>query len=183
MDRVLTEFREQGGFDLQVSCEGDRHIDDHHTAEDVAIAIGQCMHEALGDKKGLNRMGWAEGTSSDAAVIVVIDLSNRPHFGCDLDLDEEFVGGTAAAQERKDTSGSKSTALSCEMLFHVFNSLSIEMRSTVHVLQVKRGQAEGFTLDLAVACARAYGAAFRSCKTFDPRRGGVVASSKGTLSA
>lgn len=182
LDRFLSEFRETSGFDLEVNCNGDRHIDEHHTAEDVSIAIGQCFHEALGDKKGLTRMGWAEGCSGDAKVLVVIDLSNRPHFECDLELDEEFVGGEAAVRAHDDGQ-SKSAALSCEMLFHVLLSLSIEMRSTVHVVQMTRGETPGFTGDLALATARAYGTALKTCATFDPRRGGVVASSKGTLSA
>lgn len=103
-----------------VHCEGDRHIDDHHTAEDVAITLGQCFHEALGDKKGLavrhccklasasiplpslcwrsactpcsQRMGCAEGAHGGARVRAVLDLSNRPHFESDLPLDEENVG-------------------------------------------------------------------------------------------
>ena len=88
------------GIAVVVHCEGDRHIDDHHTAEDVAITLGQCFHEALGEKKGLARMGCAEGAQGDARVRAVLDLSNRPHFESDLPFDEENVGGVET--ERPD---------------------------------------------------------------------------------
>ena len=66
LDRVLLELARAAGMEIGVRCEGDTHIDDHHTAEDVAITLGQCLHEALGDKAGLARMGCAEG-AHDAA--------------------------------------------------------------------------------------------------------------------
>merc|ERR1712216_93321 len=80
LDEVLREFRTTAGFALTVRCNGDRYIDDHHTAEDVSIALGQCLNKALGDKKGLVRMGCAQAESAAAKVRVVLDLSNRPDF-------------------------------------------------------------------------------------------------------
>lgn len=73
-------------------------------------------------------------------------------------------------------------ALTCEMLFHVFDSLTVEGRATGHVEVLKDDGAEGHTLDLAIATARAYGAALAECCRVDPRRAGKVASSKVTLS-
>lgn len=181
LDKLLNEAKEQSGFHFSVQCNGDLHIDEHHTAEDVSIALGQCINEALGDKKGLNRMGWAEGISGKARVVVALDLSNRPHFECYLDLDEEFLGGEALRAEAL-RGGSRSAALSCEMLLHSLLSLSLETRATVHVLQVERGTQLGFTWDLALATARALGRALGFCARVDPRRAGAVASSKGTLS-
>lgn len=96
LDSVLEAFAKAAGIQMIVRCEGDRHIDDHHTAEDVAITLGQCLHEALGDKAGLARMGCAEGAAGGARVRTVLDLSNRPHFESDLPLDEEYVGGAPA---------------------------------------------------------------------------------------
>jgi imidazoleglycerol-phosphate dehydratase len=81
LDRVLTQFARAAGIEVVVHCEGDRHIDDHHTAED----------EALGEKKGCQRMGCAEGAHGGSRVRAVLDLSNRPHFESDLPLDEENV--------------------------------------------------------------------------------------------
>merc|ERR1712118_459033 len=72
--------------------------------------------------------------------------------------------------------------LSCEMLYHVFNSFTLEMRATCHLELIKDCDATGHTLDLALAAASAYGAALSQAIRIDPRRGGAVASSKGTLS-
>jgi imidazoleglycerol-phosphate dehydratase len=198
MDLILAEFRSACGFNFEVSCSGDVYIDDHHTAEDVSITLGQCLFQALGDKAGLARMGCAEGKSGGTTVRVVVDLSNRPHFESDLPFDEEYVGGDQAAVSALglDASGEGVGAtpsslqhqcgrvLSCEMLFHVFDSLTIETRATAHVelrSEDQPGRA-GHTLDLAVAMARAYGSALAECVRVDPRRAGAVASSKGTLS-
>ena len=122
-----------------IRCDGDRYIDDHHTAEDVAITLGQCLHEALGDKAGLARMGCAEGAHGGARVRAVLDLSNRPHFATDLLLDEEYVGGVGGEADSGKGAGDEAAApsdavcggvLSCEMLHHVFDSLTLEMRAT-----------------------------------------------------
>jgi len=146
------------GIEVVVHCEGDLHIDDHHTAEDVAITLGQCLHESLGDKRGLARMGCAEGAEGGAICRAVLDLSNRPHFESDLQLDEEYVGGGGD----EGTAGTAAT-LSCEMLYHVFESLTLEMRATAHLEVVKDACGAGHTLDLAISAARAYGRALRNC--------------------
>ena len=200
LDRVLTELARAAGIEMIVHCEGDRYIDDHHSAEDVAITLGQCMHEALGDKAGLARMGCAEGEHGSARVRAVLDLSNRPHFCSDLSLDEEFVGGLAAEGTTGEPAGGGvgsgvapgeapapadvlcGNVLSCEMLFHVFDSLTLEMRSTCHLEALADPGSPGHTLELALAAAEAYGAALSRAIRIDPRRHGTVASSKGTLS-
>jgi len=184
LDRVLVALSRAAGIEMIVHCEGDRHIDDHHTAEDVAITLGQCLHESLGDKAGLARMGCAEGSHGGARVRGVLDLSNRPHFESDLALDEEFVGGVGedGATEASPGDALCGGVLSCEMLFHVFDSLTLEMRSTCHLEVVEDAGAPGHTLDLALAAASAYGAALSRAIRVDLRRRGAVASSKGTLS-
>lgn len=203
LDDILVEFAKAAGVEIVIHCEGDRHIDDHHTAEDVAITLGQCFHEALGDKAGCVRMGCAEGESSGARVRAVLDLSNRPHFESDLPLDEEYVGcgdgaphpaeppakrarleGQAAEEDGPPAPWDAlcGAFLSCEMLFHVLNSFTLEMRSSCHLELLKDVGAPGHTLDLALAAARAYGSALSRAARVDPRRGGAVASSKGTLS-
>ena len=187
------QFARAAGIELVVHCEGDRHIDDHHTAEDVAITLGQCFHEALGEKKGLARMGCAEGAHGDARVRAVLDLSNRPHFESDLPFDEENVGGIEYGEEAAAAAAAAVDApspwdslcgnvLSCEMLFHVYNSLTLEMRSSCHLELREDSGGAGHTLDLALAAASAYGAALSRAIRIDPRRQGKVASSKGTLS-
>ena len=180
LDRVLTAIASAGGFSLIVHCEGDRHIDDHHTAEDVAITLGQCLHEALGDKAGLARMGCAEGEHAGARVRAVLDLSNRPHFESDLLLNEEYVGGGGEGASPSDAECGG--VLSCEMLHHVFDSLTIETRATCHLEMRQDTPEAGHTLGLALAAASAFGAALARAMRVDPRRRGAVASSKGTLS-
>jgi imidazoleglycerol-phosphate dehydratase len=202
LDRLLGELRRAAAFEFSVACRGDTYIDDHHTAEDVSITLGQCLGAALGSKAGVRRMACAEGACGAARVRCVLDLSNRPHFESDLPLDEEYVGGDAAfraAMERGGGGGAAAAAaaagggsggaavvcgraLTCEMLFHTFDSLVVESRSTAHVQLLHDGGGDGHTLDLAVAMARAIGAAFAECARVDPRRAGKVASSKGTLS-
>ena len=218
LDEVLGAFARGAGVKLVVRCEGDRHIDDHHTAEDVAITLGQCLHEALGDKAGCARMGCAEGQSGGgggggggARVRAVLDLSNRPHFESDLPFDEEYVGGVAAGgdgvdgvdgvgigggaqQQQQEGAGGEGAAppapwdglcgavLSSEMLFHVLNSLTLEMRATCHLELRADAGGVGHTRALALAAAAAYGAALARAIRIDPRRRGAVASSKGTLS-
>lgn len=192
LDRVLTEFAKAAGIEIVIHCEGDRHIDDHHTAEDVAITLGQCFHEALGDKAVFARMGCAEGVHGGARVRAVLDLSNRPHFESDLPFDEEYIGAVVAQHSGDGTTAADGAPspwdtlcgdiLSSEMLYHVLNSLTLEMRSTCHLEFVEDTKATGHTLDLALAAASAYGAALSRAIRVDPRRGGTVASSKGTLS-
>jgi imidazoleglycerol-phosphate dehydratase len=155
-----------GHFFAQARCKGDVHIDDHHTSEDVAITVGQCLAEALGTKAGCVRMGWAEGSCGEARVLLCMDLSNRPYFEHDLRPPGEMAGD-----------------MSVEMLLHVFDSLATSARMTVHVLQLAVGRAEDAALDLALATAQAFGLALRQTAAIDPRRGGATASSKGTLSA
>mmetsp|Transcript_60661 Transcript_60661/g.70966 ORF Transcript_60661/g.70966 Transcript_60661/m.70966 type:complete len:586 (+) Transcript_60661:69-1826(+) len=189
MNVIMTELRSHAGINFTIDCLGDTYIDDHHTVEDVAIALGQCLNASLGDKAGLARMGCAEAVAGGAKVRCVVDLSNRPYFEWDLELDEEYVGGDEegfAAMRRGGSEGSSlcGNALTCEMLQHVFESLTIETRATVHIQVIHDSNADvvGHTRDLALASARAYGKALAECVRVDPRRAGKVASSKGTLS-
>jgi imidazoleglycerol-phosphate dehydratase len=86
LDHMLTAFATHGRFDLDVKCTGDLHVDDHHTVEDVGIAIGQALKQALGDKKGIVRFGHAFCPLDEALTRAVVDLSGRPwlHFGVEF---------------------------------------------------------------------------------------------------
>ena len=85
-DHMLTSFATHGRFDLDVRCRGDLHVDAHHTVEDVGIALGQALREALGDKRGIVRFGHAYVPLDEALSRCVIDLSGRPwlHFGVEF---------------------------------------------------------------------------------------------------
>lgn len=120
-DHMLNAMARHGRFDLSLRCEGDLDIDDHHTAEDCALALGVAMDKALGERRGIARFGHAYAPLDEALARVVIDLSGRPSPVVDLGLKREMLGGIA-----------------CENLTHVFVSLAMSLRAAVHV-DVLRG--------------------------------------------
>ena len=167
VDQFVSILAKESMMSIVCQCNGDLYVDDHHTAEDVSIALGQVLNTALGTKAGLNRMWCASGTYGDAEVEVTMDLSNRPCLTHNLSLscnpkNEEYAGD-----------------LSVEMLDHVLHSLVENSRSTVHIVEMKVGKN---VLETALATAMAFGKALRMCAAVDPRRAGKTASSKGTLS-
>ena len=78
LDHMLTLMAFWAGFDLSLVCSGDMHVDAHHTTEDVALCLGKALREALGDRKGIARVGWAKVPMDEALADVAIDLSGRP---------------------------------------------------------------------------------------------------------
>jgi len=167
MDQFVEILAQEAMMSTEVKCNGDLYVDDHHTSEDVSIALGQVLNVALGTKAGLNRMWCAVGSYGDAKVEVTMDLSNRPCITHNLSLssnpnNEEYAGD-----------------LSIEMLDHVLESLVMNSHMTVHILELTVGKT---VLETALATAMAFGKALRMCSAVDPRRAGKTASSKGTLS-
>jgi imidazoleglycerol-phosphate dehydratase len=163
LDDFYVNLAKESGMSLDVLCKGDTWVDDHHSSEDVSIAIGKVLNTALGTKAGLNRMWCATAQSGEAVVEVTMDLSNRPCMTSNLSLSQcEYVGD-----------------MSTEMLDHTLDSLVMNGQMTVHIAE----QASGDIMDLAMATAIAFGRALRLCAAVDPRRAGKTASSKGTLSA
>jgi imidazoleglycerol phosphate dehydratase HisB len=116
LDHMLTALAKHGRFDLELTCKGDLHIDDHHTAEDCAIALGKALDEALGEKRGIARFGYAYAPLDEALARAVVDFSGRAHHEVHLGLTREAIGEIA-----------------CENLVHVFESLAINARMTLHV--------------------------------------------------
>lgn len=92
MDHMLTLFAKHGGFDLTVSCEGDLHVDGHHTVEDIGICLGQAFYKALGDKKGICRYGSMILPMDEALILSAVDLSGRGHLEYGLTLPAEQLG-------------------------------------------------------------------------------------------
>jgi imidazoleglycerol phosphate dehydratase HisB len=122
LDHMLTTLAFHAGWNLELECSGDLEIDDHHTAEDCALALGDAIDRALGDRTGINRFGWALAPLDEALARVVVDLSGRPWPEIELGLERERVG-----------------ALATENVRHVFVSLAMSMRAAVHV-DVLRGE-------------------------------------------
>lgn len=92
LDHMLESFAKHGLFDLTVQCDGDTHIDDHHTVEDVAICLGEAFAEALGDKRGIRRYADRRVPLDEAVASVVVDVSGRPYYEFDGAFSQESVG-------------------------------------------------------------------------------------------
>ncbi|QHS18142.1 imidazoleglycerol-phosphate dehydratase HisB [haloarchaeon 3A1-DGR] len=91
-DHMLTAFATHGLFDLTVRCDGDTHIDDHHTVEDVAICLGEAFAEALDDKRGIRRYADRRVPLDEAVASVVVDVSGRPYYESAGEFSQESVG-------------------------------------------------------------------------------------------
>jgi imidazoleglycerol-phosphate dehydratase len=158
LDHMLSAMARHGGFDLGLRCEGDLEVDDHHTAEDCALALGTAIDQALGERRGIARFGYAYAPLDEALARVVIDLSGRPMPVVDLGLKREMLGGIA-----------------CENLSHFFVSLAMNLRAAVHV-DVLRGDNDHHR---AEAAFKALGLALKSAVA---RTGSdQVPSTKGVL--
>ena len=154
-DHMLEQLAKHGGFDMDLEVAGDLHIDEHHTVEDVGLALGAALKKALGDKVGVGRYGFTlpmDETLASAAV----DLSGRAHFKFDGKFPREAVGG-----------------LPTEMVPHFFRSLSDALGATLH-LSVKGDNAH----HMVEACFKAVGRALRPAFKLG---GGGLPSTKGTL--
>ena len=92
LDHMLTLFARHGRFDLNVTCQGDTYVDDHHTVEDIGIALGQAFAIALGDKKGIKRYGDIVLPMDESLILTAVDLSGRGLLGYALDIPTEKVG-------------------------------------------------------------------------------------------
>lgn len=115
-DHMLTSLSKHSGMDISLRCEGDLNVDDHHTVEDCAIALGEAFNQALGDKRGIVRFGNAFAPLDEALARVVIDLSGRPCAVIDLGLEPGMIGN-----------------LNVENISHVFESFAMSSRVTLHV--------------------------------------------------
>ena len=122
LDHMLDSLCRHGGFTLRLKAEGDLAIDDHHSAEDCALVLGQAFDEALGDRRGIARFGHGYAPLDEALARAVVDFSGRPFSHVDLGLRRERLG-----------------TLACENLTHVIASFAIAARATLHV-ELIRGE-------------------------------------------
>ncbi len=99
-DHMLDAFGTHGLFDLTVRCDGDLSVDDHHTVEDVGIALGEALAEALGDKRGIARFADRQVPMDEARAGVVLDISGRPYFAFEGEFSQESVGGMTSYMAR-----------------------------------------------------------------------------------
>ena len=92
LDHMLTLFARHGRFDLTLNCDGDTYVDDHHSVEDIGIALGQAFAEALGEKRGIMRYGSCILPMDETLILAAVDISGRPYLGYDLHIPTEKVG-------------------------------------------------------------------------------------------
>lgn len=159
-NHMLEQIASHGLFDLHVRAEGDTWIDDHHTVEDVALALGGALSKALGDRKGIHRFGEFSAPLDEALTHVVLDLSGRAHLSCDLTIPAQRVGNF-------DT----------ELVEHFFGSFAATSGTTLHVRQLAGKNSH----HIIEATFKAFARALRRACEVDERRAGTVASSKGVL--
>jgi imidazoleglycerol-phosphate dehydratase len=158
LDHMLTSLAKHARLDLELACEGDLEIDDHHTAEDCALALGQALDKALGDRRGIRRFGHAYAPLDEALARAVVDLSGRPWPEVSLGFRRETIGEIAT-----------------ENLTHFFQSLAIAGRMALHV-DVLRGENDHHR---AEAAFKALALALRDALAEDGS--GEVPSTKGVL--
>ena len=115
LDHMLTALAFHAGWDLELACDGDLEVDDHHTAEDCALALGEALDRALGERAGIARFGTGHAPLDEALARTVVDLSGRPWPEIHLGLTREAIGG-----------------LACENLTHVLVSFAMAARCALH---------------------------------------------------
>ena len=158
-DHMLTAFSTHGRFDVELRCKGDLHVDAHHSVEDVGIALGQALREALGDKKGIVRFGHAYVPLDEALSRCVIDLSGRPYLHYDVTFKARQIG-----------------EMPTELFEDFFWALADHGRLNIHLEAIRGRNAHHIAETLFKAAARALSMAV----ALDPRVKGIP-STKGSL--
>ena len=158
LDHMLTALAKHGRIDLEITSTGDLDVDDHHTVEDCAIVIGRAIDQALGDRTGIQRYGYAYAPLDESLCRAVVDLSGRPWPEISIDFARATIGDVAT-----------------ENIIHFFRSLALEARMALHI-DLIRGDNDHHK---AEASFKALALALRSAVQVT---GDDVASTKGTLS-
>lgn len=157
-DHMLEQIARHGLVDLDIYCDGDLKVDEHHTIEDVAITLGETVIKALGDKKGIERYGFVL-PMDEAQATVAIDLSGRPYLIFEGKFNREYVGD-----------------FPMEMVKHFFYSLAINLKATLH-LEFK-GENDHHKVE---ACFKGFARALKMAVEKNPRIKNQIPSSKGAL--
>jgi imidazoleglycerol-phosphate dehydratase len=160
LDHFLTLFARHGLFDLAVAANGDLHIDEHHTVEDVAICLGQALGQALGARRGIRRTAHAVVPMDEALATVAVDIGGRSYCVLNGTFTGPAVGG-----------------LSTELLWHFFDSLAREARMNIHIL-LHYGRNTHHEVE---AIFKAFARALDAATTLDPRLGNTLPTTKGRI--
>ena len=161
LEHMLAQVARHGMIDLDITCKGDLHIDDHHTVEDIGIVLGQALKQALGNKAGIRRYGHAYVPLDEALSRVVIDLSGRPGLVYNIDFTRALIG-------RFDV----------DLFEEFFHGVVNHSMMTLHIDNLSGSNAH----HQAETVFKAFGRALRMAAEYDPRMAGQPPSTKGTLS-
>ena len=159
-DHMLDQLARHALLDMKVRCTGDLHIDDHHTVDDVGIAIGQALSEAMGDKRGIVRYGSCLLPMDDALVRAALDLSGRPYLVWNVDLPTAKIG-----------------TFDTELVRELFQAFSTHSGMTLHVDALHGINSH----HIAEAAFKAVARALRDALETDPRKSDAIPSTKGAL--
>lgn len=160
LDHMLSLFAKHARFDLTVNCAGDTNVDDHHSVEDVGIALGEALRQALGDKRGVVRYGSQLLPMDEALVLVSLDLSGRASLRYDAKIPTEKIG-----------------SFDTELLQEFFLALVRTAGVTLHVRQLDGENSH----HIAEAMFKALGRALRQAAAIDPAYADEIPSTKGVL--
>ena len=160
LEHMLDQVARHGLIDLDIKADGDLHIDDHHTVEDIGITLGQAVAKAVGDKKGINRYGHAYVPLDEALSRVVVDFSGRPGLEFHVDFTRAQVGG-----------------FDVDLFGEFFHGFVNHAAVTLHVDNLRGDNSH----HQAETVFKAFGRALRMALTPDPRAAGITPSTKGTL--
>lgn len=160
LDHMLTLFAKHGLFDIHVQAQGDLHVDEHHTAEDVCICLGQALDRALGERRGLVRTAHSFVPMDEALGFVAVDLGGRPYCVVEAEWATPRVG-----------------QLGTDLIAHLFESLAGHARLNLHA-RVLYGRNDHHKIE---ALFKALGRALDAATRVDERLQGAIPSTKGTL--
>ena len=159
-DHMLEGFTRHGLFDMSVNCVGDLNVDCHHSIEDTAIVLGNCIKKAIGDKKGIKRYGSMILPMDETLVLCAIDLCNRPYLSFEAEFPTEKMG-------QMDT----------EMVKEFFYAISYSAGMNLHIQVLKSGNSH----HMAEAMFKAFAKALDEATMVDPRIAGEILTTKGAL--
>lgn len=159
LDHMLEAFSRHGFFNLTVKCQGDLHVDGHHTAEDIGIVLGEAIKEAAGDKVGIRRYGSMILPMDDALVMCAIDFCGRPYLNYEISFPTEKIG-----------------YLECEVIKEFFYALSYSAGMNIHLVKMSGDNSH----HIAEAMFKAYAYALNTAVSINPDIKDVL-STKGSL--
>jgi imidazoleglycerol-phosphate dehydratase len=160
LDHMLEQLARHSLIDITLTADGDLHIDGHHTTEDSAIALGQALSQALGDRRGIRRFGEALSAMDEALTRIALDVSGRPYLVWKVQFSQPRLGD-----------------LDTELVAHWFQTFALHAAVTLHVESVYGDNNH----HICESCFKGLARALRAAIEVDPRRAGDVPSTKGVL--